>query len=217
MNFFKTRGFIYVVAILIAVGAFYAGDSMRNESAQINPVDLKQLQAGSISKTVGTPLVGGAFELTDHNGKDVTEKDYLGKHLLIYFGYTYCPDVCPTSLQVMIDALEAMGPDAEKVIPMFITIDPERDTPEVLKEYVSQFDSRLIGLTGSKEAIKSVAKAYRVYRAKVEDEGAEGKDMDYLMDHTSITYLMGPDSKFKKHFAHGYEPTKMAERIKSLL
>ncbi len=217
MNFFKTRGFIYTIAALVALGAFYAGDFIRGEKQEVVPVELTKLKSGSISRTQGTPLVGGPFKLTNHLGKEVTEKDFLGKYMLVYFGYTFCPDVCPTSLQVMVDALEALGPDAEKVVPVFFTIDPERDTAEVLKEYVIQFHPRLVGLTGPEEAVKAAVKSYRVYRAKVTDEETKGEDKDYLMDHTSITYLMGPDGKFIKHFAHGYEPAKMAELIKAQL
>ena len=111
-------------------------------------------------------LVGGPFTLTDQDGKKVSEKDFLGKYMLVFFGYTYCPDICPTELQVMTAALDSMGPEAEKIQPVFVSVDPERDTPEVLKSYVENFGPRLVGLTGTPEEIAAVAKAYRVYYAK---------------------------------------------------
>jgi len=216
MNFIKSRGFIYILAIGVGLAAFLAGQSL-NDKKQATPVDLMRLKDGAVTQSVGQPVIGGPFALTDHNGKAVTEKDYLGKYLMVYFGYTYCPDVCPTSMQTILDAMDMVGDGAEKIVPMMITIDPERDTPEVLKEFVTQFHPRMVGLTGSADAIASAVRGYRVYRAKVEDESVKGKDEDYLMDHTSITYFMGPDGKFIKHFPHGTPVDKMAERIKSLM
>jgi len=150
----------------------------------------------------GTALIGGPFELTDHNGKRVTDKDFLGKYLLIFFGFTYCPDVCPSELQVMSAALDQLGPEADNIQPIFISIDPARDTPELMKEYVANFHPRLVGLTGSEDDIAKVAAVYRVYYAK--PKGKEN-DPDYLMDHSSILYFMGPDGKFLKHFTYGTE------------
>jgi len=161
----------------------------------------------------GKALVGGPFELVTHEGKTVTEKDFRGDYLLIYFGFTYCPDVCPTELQIMSTALEELGAEAEKVQPLLITIDPERDTPEALAQYVGHFHPRLIGLTGTPERIAAAARAYRVYYAKVEDESLS----DYTMDHSSIIYFMGPDGDFLGHFGPGTAPEKMAERMKELM
>jgi protein SCO1/2 len=153
----------------------------------------------------GTALVGGPFSLTDHNGKAVTDKDFLGKYMLIFFGYTYCPDFCPTELQVISAALDAMGPKGEAIQPLFISIDPERDTPAALKAYVENFNPRLIGLTGTPEQIAAVAKAYRVYYAK----SGNKQSADYLMDHSTITYLMGPDGRFLKHFAYSTDASAL--------
>ncbi len=159
--------------------------------------------------------VGGPFTLVDQDGRTRTEADFRGRSMLVYFGFTYCPDVCPTSLTTVAQALDLLGADGEKIAPLFITVDPERDTPEQLKEYVRHFHARMTGLTGTKEQIAAVAKAYRVYFAKVRQQGAP--EDEYTMDHTSITYLMGPDGKFVAHFSHGTEPEAMAARIRRSL
>jgi protein SCO1/2 len=159
----------------------------------------------------GVALVGGPFSLTDQDGRKVSEKDFLGRHMLIFFGYTYCPDICPTELQVMMAALDAMGPAGEKIQSVFISIDPERDTPEVLKVYVGNFGPRLIGLTGTVGEIAAVAKAYRVYYAKAGDQASPDS---YLMDHSSIIYLMGPDGRFVKHFPYTTDVAKLTAELK---
>jgi protein SCO1 len=138
-------------------------------------------------------LVGGSFMLEDGNGTQVADRNFRGKYLLIYFGYTFCPDVCPTTLAAAADALDRLGPKADMVQPIFITIDPKRDTPAVVKQYAAAFGPRFIGLTGSPEQIAQVAKEYRVYYA--EHRTGPGPD-DYAMDHSSILYLMGPDGSF---------------------
>ncbi len=159
--------------------------------------------------TTGRALVGGPFEMTDHNGRRVTEKDFQGRLMLVYFGFTYCPDICPAGLQVVTAALEELGTDANRIVPIFITVDPERDTPEQMKQYVSSFHKSFIGLTGSKEDVAQAAKAYRVYYRKVQDESLS----DYTMDHTSFLYLMGADGQFITHFPHSIDPEKLAERL----
>lgn len=165
-------------------------------------------------EVTGVALVGGPFTLTDQNGRRVTEKDFLGRYMLAFFGYTYCPDVCPTELQVMMAALDSLGPDAAKVQPVFISIDPARDTPEVLKSYVENFGNRLIGLTGTTDEVAAVAKAYRVYYAKA---GNSASSKDYLMDHSSIIYLMGPDGKFVKHMPYTTDAVKLAADIRQAI
>lgn len=161
----------------------------------------------------GTALVGGPFTLTDHTGRRVTEKDFLGTSMLVFFGFTFCPDVCPTELQVMTQALEQLGPDAGKITPVFVTIDPERDTPEVMKAYVENFHPRMVGLTGTSEDIAAMAKAYRVYYAKAKTAAGQ----DYLMDHSSIVYLMGPDGRFLKHFTYTTDAKALAEALRPFL
>jgi protein SCO1/2 len=159
--------------------------------------------------------IGGPFTLSDHTGRQATEQDFRGKYMLIFFGYTFCPDVCPTSLTEISAAMDKLGTDAAKVVPILVTIDPERDTAEVLKDYVGHFHPSVVGLTGTPEQIKQIAKSYRVYYAKVPDEGGD-KDA-YLMDHSSVIYLMGPDGKFMAHFNHQTDAETMAAKIKSLL
>ena len=162
----------------------------------------------------GTALVGGPFTLTDHTGRKVTDKDFLGKYMLVFFGYTYCPDVCPTELQVMSAALDSLGAKADTIQPIFISVDPQRDTPEVLKQYVANFHPRLVGLTGTPDEIASVAKAYRVYFSKVENNS--GTDT-YLMDHSAIIYLMDRQGKFLKHFTYSTDAAALAKAIEDAI
>jgi len=164
--------------------------------------------------SIGKAAVGGPFTLTDHTGRRVTDQDFRGKYMLVYFGFTFCPDVCPTGLQVMAAALDQLGPKAEEIIPIFISVDPERDTPEQLAQYVPSFHSRLIGLTGSPEEIQSVAKAYRVYFRKVKDEKSTA---EYTIDHTSIIYLMDPNGEFVTHFTHATPVDVMVEKLEKVL
>lgn len=162
------------------------------------------------------PSVGGPFTLINHKGEQVTEKDFLGGYMLIFFGYTYCPDVCPTALSNIASVLDMLGEEkAQKITPVFVSVDPARDTPAHLAEYVAFFHPRTVGLTGSEEQIKAAARAYRVYYRK--NDPAEGDEQDYLVDHTSIIYLIGPDGKLVTHFSHGTDPQAMAERIGKLL
>jgi cytochrome oxidase Cu insertion factor (SCO1/SenC/PrrC family) len=157
-------------------------------------------------------LIGGEFSLTNHKGEPVTDKDFLGKYMIVYFGYTFCPDVCPMDLQIMADAMRILPPEElEQVNPVFITIDPERDTVDVMAEYVSYFHDDMIGLTGTNEQVDSIKKAYRVYAAKAADSA------DYLVDHTSYTYFMGKEGTLLRHFNHGEDPEAMANTISSLI
>lgn len=160
---------------------------------------------------IGKALVGGPFTLTDQDGRLVTERDFAGHFMLIFFGYTFCPDICPTELQVMMAAVDELGPEGNRIQPIFISVDPARDTPDVLKAYVGNFSPRLLGLTGTPEQIAAVAKAYRVYFSKV--EGTQS-NADYLMDHSSIIYLMGPDGQFVKHMTYTTDAAKLAGEIK---
>ena len=162
----------------------------------------------------GVALVGGPFSLLDQDGRRVTEKDFRGKYMLVFFGYTYCPDVCPTELQVMTAALDQLGTEAERIQPVFVSIDPARDTPEVLKAYVGNFGPRLMGLTGTPQEVAAMAKAYRVYYAKA---GNSSSSTDYLMDHSSIIYLMGPDGSFVKHMPYTTDAAKLAAELKETL
>jgi len=162
----------------------------------------------------GAPSIGGAFTLVDQNGQTRRDTDFRDKFMLVYFGYTFCPDVCPTALQVMTLALDELGDKAADVQPILITIDPERDTVERLKSYAANFHPRLLALTGSPQAIAAAAHAYRVYYAK-----SKGHDSgpDYLMDHSSVIYLMGRDGQYLTHFTHTTDAEGMARGIRKYL
>jgi protein SCO1/2 len=160
--------------------------------------------------TTGVADVGGPFHLVDHTGKAVTEQDFRGRYMLIYFGYSFCPDVCPTTLGVMAEALQKMGAESRRVVPVFITIDPERDTPKVLAEYMKAFGPQFVGLTGSAAEIKDVEKKYRVYAAKrpLEKGG-------YGMDHSSVLYLMGPNGKLVSFYDEAISPDDLAKELRA--
>jgi cytochrome oxidase Cu insertion factor (SCO1/SenC/PrrC family) len=156
--------------------------------------------------------VGGPFTLTDQTGHERTDQDFRGRLMLVYFGFTYCPDVCPTDLQAIGLALDKLGPDADQVQPIFITVDPERDTANHLADYVPLFHPRLIGLTGSAENIRKVADAYKAYYARVPLDGG-----DYTVDHTAYIYLMDRDGNYLGFFPPGTSADRMVEIIRPRL
>lgn len=195
------------IAALVSLGLVGLGWGV----AWLRPDLLASLRGGGSAP--GTIAVGGAFKLTDQTGKTVTDQTFRGRWMLVYFGYTFCPDVCPTELQTISNALDLLGPDAAKIAPVFITIDPERDTVTALAEYVKLFDDRLVGLTGSVEEIGVAAKAYRVYYAKAHSKDASS----YLMDHSSFVYLIGPDGGFRALFRQGTTPEELARAIRTRL
>lgn len=165
--------------------------------------------------TIGGPIqgqIGGPFSLVDHHGTPVTDADYHGHFMYIYFGYTYCPDVCPTSAVMMGQTMDQLGEDGKKVVPIIITIDPERDSPAVMKEYVVNFHPRMIGLTGTPEQVGVALKAYRVYAEKVLEQGW-GVD-EYFVYHSDVIYFMGPDGEYLDHFGSGATPKVMAARLR---
>ena len=162
--------------------------------------------------SAGAAAIGGPFSLTDQNGRTVTDKDLRGHPFLVFFGFTHCPDVCPTSLFEISEVLGRLGPDAQKVSAVFVTIDPERDTPAQMKDYLSSFNPRLVGLTGDPAAIAAVAKEYRVYVKKVPlDNG------DYTMDHTALIYLMDKDGRFVMPFNLKRTPEDAAADLRRYL
>ena len=167
-----------------------------------------------VSQVSGKALIGGPFTLTDHTGQTVTEKDFAGRFTLVYFGFTFCPDVCPAELQVMTAAVEELGSKGDNVTPVFISVDPKRDTVEQMASYVSHFHKRLVGLTGTETQIRDVAKAYRVYFAEVKDETSSA---GYTVDHSSVVYLMSPKGEYLAHFSYGTGPQKMAAKIAEFL
>lgn len=162
--------------------------------------------------STGTAAVGGPFRLVDQTGAEVTQAALKGKPSLIFFGFTHCPDVCPTALFEMSEILAALGPDADKAQVFFVSVDPERDTPEALKSYLSSFAPQIRGLTGSPEAVDAIKKEYRVYSRKVPLTGG-----DYTMDHTAVVYLMDKSGTFVAPFNSKRPPAEAAAELKRYL
>ncbi len=169
---------------------------------------------GPVIMLTGAADIGGPFRLIDHTGKRVTDADFKGRYMLLYFGYTSCPDVCPAELQTMGRAMDRLAAKGDKIIPVFSTVDPERDTAAVLKGYVAAFHPSMVGLTGSAAEIKAAAKAYKVYYRK--QPGAKPGDTEILMDHTSFIYLVGPDGKVVALIRGGTRPEVLAKELARL-
>jgi protein SCO1/2 len=167
---------------------------------------------GGLKNATAPAAIGGPFQLTDQAGRTVTEKNMQGRPTLIFFGFTHCPDICPTSLFEISEVLRAMGKDADRVNAYFISVDPERDTTEAMKDYLSSFDSHLEGLTGNPEQIAKVISAYRVYARKV-----PLKEGDYTMDHTALIYLMDRDGRFISPFNLKRPPEQAAADLRRYL
>ena len=181
-----------LLATVLAAGALWRlGDLRAQRGVQTISIDKVEL--------------GGPFTLTDQNGQKRSDTEFRGKYMLVFFGYTFCPDVCPTTLAVMAAALDQMGPGADRIVPLFISVDPERDKPEVLKAYLSAFGPRFIGLTGSEEEIAATAKAYRVYVQAHKDQGA-----NYPVDHSGVVYLMDKSGAFLANYSLDSSPDKLA-------
>jgi cytochrome oxidase Cu insertion factor (SCO1/SenC/PrrC family) len=197
----SNRTFIILIAVLgaIFIGAIGTGVWIVTQSRQTGEE--------------GSNLVGGPFQLTDHTGRNVTEADYAGSHKIVYFGYTYCPDVCPTGLTVITEALDQIGPKANQVKPIFITVDPDRDTVPVMADYHQHFHPSFSNLTGTTTQIAAVAKAYRVFYQKALDGDSE----DYLVDHSAITFLMAPGGGFLAHFGPDTTPEQLAQALRDVL
>ncbi|WP_237217221.1 SCO family protein [Falsiroseomonas oryziterrae] len=215
---------VLAVLVLVALGGLWGwawlgrgegetlGDSFARRAAQLLGQDAPAPSAGGVQLPQGLVL-GGPFSLTDHTGRAVTEADFAGRFLLLYFGFTYCPDVCPTELGVIAAAVDALGEQGERVTPVLITVDPERDTPEALADYVSRFHPRMVGLTGTAQQVAAAARAYRVYYARV-----QRPDMtQYLMDHSSFIYLVGPDARVRALFRPETSPEAIAQAVRAQL
>lgn len=167
------------------------------------------LKAPEEAQSEGAALIGGPFSLVDTSGKRVTDRDFRGKLMLVFFGYAHCPDVCPTELQTLSEVMEKLGPAATKVAPIFISVDPKRDTPQALADYLKNFNPRIIGLTGDQNEIASAAKAYRVYY-----RNAAGSGEDYAVDHSAFVYLMDGEGKYLTHFSFNTAPDSILAVIK---
>lgn len=211
--------FILVVALagLVAVLGGLALDASGRikareaaEKAAAEAAAARPLGRGIIA---GSPAIGGPFTLVDHDGRQVTHATFRGKYLLVFFGFTNCPDVCPLALDRFAQVMDTLGPDAERVQPLLVSVDPERDTPAVLKQYVTALHPRIIGLTGTPEQVKAAASAYKVYFAKAPQGGAGG----YTMDHSAFEYLMGPNGQNLYVFRSEAEPERLAELIRGAL
>jgi protein SCO1 len=169
---------------------------------------------GPMVETTGKALIGGPFTLVDQTGRTVTDQDFRGRYMLVFFGFTHCPDVCPAELQVMSASLDELGPKADEIVPIFITLDPERDTQEAMGAFVKNFGSRFVGLTGSPEAIAAAADAYRVAYAKIYEDT---RKPDYSIDHSGLVYLMGKDGEYITQFPYGTPAAKMTETLRRYL
>lgn len=192
---------IAVVAFVVVVFAFGAWLNLKHDEPPEN---------AAVSGMVINVDIGGPFELTDHTGAPFKSDDLLGNYALVYFGYTFCPDVCPTELGLMAEAIDLLEDDGERVRPVMITIDPERDTSEVLSEYVPLFHERMVGLTGTEQEVRDVATNYRVFYRRFEDPSYTY----YLMDHTSFVYLLSPTGEIASMFRYQTPPEDMAATIR---
>ena len=200
-----------VIAAVVAFSGVFAILMIRDGATD------RTSMASNPVRVSGEADVGGPFTLVNQDGQTVTQDDFAGRPMLIYFGFTYCPDICPFSLQVMDQALSLLPSEQAAVFqPVLISVDPERDTPEVLADYVRSdvFPDNLTGLTGTPDQIASVADAYRVYYARVDDESSSA---GYTMDHTSIIYLMDSEGQFTDVFAHDATPQQIAARLQEFL
>jgi protein SCO1 len=170
------------------------------------------LHRSEATRTAQPSSVGGPFTLVDQDGQTITEKTFAGKPLLVFFGFTHCPDVCPTTLFEISEALNRLGPDAQKMAALFVSVDPDRDKPETLKTYLSNFNPAIRGATGSETQLKDMARAYRAYFARGKEEAGE-----YSMDHTAVVYLMDANGQFVAPLNTKRAPEAVAAELKPYL
>jgi protein SCO1 len=192
--------------MLLIVAAFAAG------LASVLAIVLFVVGRGPAPLVATASAVGGPFQLLDQNGKTISNEDLKGHPFLMFFGFTHCPDVCPTTLFEVSEVLKQLGPDGGGARALFVTVDPERDTPAVMRDYLSSFDPNLVGVTGSADAIAKTLKAYRVYSKKVPTEGGE-----YTMDHTALVYLMDKQGRFVAPFNLKRRPEEAATDLRRYL
>lgn len=205
------------VTLAVLLGLLLAGGlaiwQITKDEGRVGELRQQAVEANFDQRIPPGSTIGGPFQLVNQDGAAVTDASYKGKYLLIYFGYTYCPDVCPTGLQSMAHALDQLGAEVSKVQPLYITIDPARDTPSKIKEYIGSFHPQIVGLTGTPEQIAAVAKAYQVYYAK----SAQVDEQDYLMDHSSRIYLMDPNGKLVATFPQEVDPAIIVKTLQENL
>jgi cytochrome oxidase Cu insertion factor (SCO1/SenC/PrrC family) len=212
---------VLVLLGVVAVGAFWRSGDLPSQSETLRSQSEADSQSETQTQDTQPSEFGGSFSLTDQYGMRRTDMDFRGKYMLIFFGYTYCPDVCPTTLAIEAEAFDKLGARASRIVPIFISVDPKRDTPDKLKSYLSSFDAKqpstrpsFVGLTGTEEEIAKAAKAYRVYyRAHIDGRAQDGAD--YSIDHTGDVYLMDPEGKFVAYYSQGILPDEMAADLMS--
>lgn len=205
----KKQHFQILIAFLLVVMAGVFSLTLKTTEPGVSP----RKESSLTPTTAGIEGLGGSWTLTDHNGHSVSDRDFSGSFRLMFFGFTYCPDVCPTELKRLTLVLQGLGAEATKVKPILVTIDPERDTPEVLKDYLARFDERFIGLTGSVEQIKHMEKLFKVYAARNDDPALS----DYMMNHSALVYLIGPDDRVLHLFHSRDTPDDMIALIRKFL
>lgn len=213
MNYRLIRLLTLIIAGFLSVGAyflFFAPKSTSPESAENEPIAVVKM-----GKTYGQAKIGGHFDLVDQNNVRRTEADFKGKFMVVYFGYSFCPDICPAALYNITQALNDLtDKERSQFAPLFISVDPERDTVTNLKSYMQNFHPSILGLTGSPENIEAAKKAYRVYAQKAKPDGTS---TEYLIDHSSIVYLMDRQGRFITSFNHQTEPDVIVKTLKSAL
>jgi protein SCO1/2 len=213
---------LLLLLIILGLGAVWAtawfgrqpgealGDSFLRHVAMLTGRDVPPPSSGGVQMPQGMQI-GGPFALVDQDGRSVTQADFGGRLLVAYFGYTFCPDVCPTELGTIADAMDLLTPEqAARVVPVFFTVDPERDTPAQMKAYVANFHPKMVGLTGSVEQVAAAARSFRVYYAKVR----RPEMSDYLMDHSSLIYLIGSDGRVRSLVRAPSSPADVAAAIR---
>lgn len=212
----KSRIIRIIVFVLIGMGIGFGILYVKKDQALdsgVTEIQTASILKAPVAKTESTDLksdIGGPFTLTDQNGQTVTQETYKDSYKLVFFGFTYCPVICPTELQKVKQIMETVPPEtAAKIQPLFVTVDPERDTPERLKEYLAQFHPRQVGLTGTPEQIEAIKQAYRVYASRVENEHMEG----YMFDHSTFMYLMNPEGKLVAIYPMGDKAEQIAADI----
>lgn len=199
---------VLLIGAICFVGAAFAARHFLNNSGSADTADGRSIKS---ARSTGAVPIGGPFALTDQTGKRRTYRDFRGKLVLVFFGFTQCPDVCPTTLQTASQALQKLGDAADKVRVLFITVDPERDSVAQLARYHDAFDPRIVMLTGTPQEIAKAAKTWRVYYAKKKQGDGPG---DYTMAHTALSYLMGRDGRYLTHFPHKITPDDLAAAIR---
>ena len=208
MRLWLILALVFILGVVGTISYYDKQQKLKNSAPLSNDVITVADKSGT-----GLPQLGGHFTLVDHMGKTRTDADFKGKYQLIYFGYTFCPDICPAALSSMTTALKMIGKKADKITPIFITVDPGRDNVGQLAVYVKNFHPNLIALTGTEAQVEVAKKAFKVFGVKVDDASST----DYLVDHSSIIYLMDPQGKFIAHFNHETSPTVIAQALQKLL